>query len=71
MPRKYVLPTISGDHKDEKPTKVLTAMITKLEKLQENRLEVQNNFGENQWNKIIWSQHKHIENKFQFGDYVM
>jgi hypothetical protein len=71
MPTKYVLPTISGDHKYAKPTRVLIERIAKLEKLQENRLEAQNNFGENQWNKFLWSQHKRMEKKFQFGDYVL
>jgi hypothetical protein len=39
MPTKYVLSTISGDHRDVEPTKVQTARITKLEKLQKNKLE--------------------------------
>jgi hypothetical protein len=33
MLTKYVLSTISGDHIDAKPTRVLTTRITKLEKL--------------------------------------
>ncbi len=33
MLTEYVLPTISGDHRDAEPTKVLTTRITKLEKL--------------------------------------
>jgi hypothetical protein len=65
------LPAISGDHKDTKPTKVLTTIITKVEKLQENKLETQNNVGVNQWSKFFWSQQKNIEKKFQFGDYVL
>jgi hypothetical protein len=28
MPTKYLLSTISGDHKDVNPTKVLTTIIT-------------------------------------------
>jgi len=43
MPTKYVLLAISGDHRDVEPTRILIAKITKLEKLHENRLEVQNN----------------------------
>jgi hypothetical protein len=39
MPTKYVLLAISGDHKDAKPTGILIAKITKLEKLQDDRLE--------------------------------
>jgi hypothetical protein len=44
---EYVLSTISGDHRNAKSTKVLTTKIIELEKLQENRLEVQNNVGAN------------------------
>ncbi len=47
MPTKHVIPTISGDHRDAKLTKMLTTTIIKLEKLQENRLEAQNNVGAN------------------------
>ncbi len=71
MLTKYVLSTISGDHIDAKPTRVLTTRITKLEKLQENKLETQNNVGANQWNKFMWSQQKNTKKKFQFGNYVL
>jgi hypothetical protein len=47
MPIEYVMPTISGDHIDAKLTRVLTTKITKLEKLQKNKLEAQNNVGAN------------------------
>jgi hypothetical protein len=47
MPIEYVLPVISGNHIDAKPARVLTIIITKLEKLHENRLEAQNNVGAN------------------------
>jgi hypothetical protein len=33
MPIEYVLMAISGDHKNAKPTRVLTAKIIKLKKL--------------------------------------
>jgi hypothetical protein len=36
---KYVLPTIDGDHRDVGPTRVLIAILIKLEKLQENKLD--------------------------------
>jgi hypothetical protein len=39
MPIEYVLITISGDHRNAKPTIMLTTRITKLEKLQGNILE--------------------------------
>jgi hypothetical protein len=48
MLTKYVLPTINGDHRDVKPTRVLTTRIIKVEKLQEKKLEAQNNVEENQ-----------------------
>jgi hypothetical protein len=47
MPTKYVLLAISVDHRDVEPTRVLIAKITKLEKLQGNKLEAQNNVGAN------------------------
>jgi hypothetical protein len=55
IPTKYVLPAISGDHRDVKPTKILIAMIIELEKLQENRLEVLNNVGLNHWSGFLWN----------------
>jgi hypothetical protein len=47
MSIEYVLLTINGDYKNVKPTRILIAIIKKLEKLQENILENQNNVGEN------------------------
>jgi hypothetical protein len=44
---------INGDHKNEKPIKILPTKIIELEKLHENRLEVQNNVGANQWSKFF------------------
>ncbi len=44
---EYFLLAINGDHRDSKPTRVLIARIIKLDKLQENRLETQNNVGLN------------------------
>ncbi len=38
---------INGDHKNVELTKVLIARIAKLEKLQENELDAQNNVGAN------------------------
>ncbi len=36
-----------------------------------NRLKVQNNVRENQWNIYMWNQQKHTEKKIQFGNYVL
>jgi len=55
---EYVLLVISGDHRDAEPTGVLIAIITKLEKLQDNILEAKNNLGANQWSKFMWNQQK-------------
>jgi hypothetical protein len=52
MPTKCVLLVISGDHINAELTRVLTTSIIELEKLQENKLEVQNNVGANQWKKF-------------------
>jgi len=52
---------ISRDHKDARPTRVLTSKIIKLEKLKENKLEAQNNVGTNQWNIFLWNQQKHTK----------
>jgi hypothetical protein len=56
---------------DVEPNKVLISRIIKLENLQENKLEAQNNVGVNQWNKFMWSQQKNTKKKFQFRDYVL
>ncbi len=50
---KYVLPTINGDQKNTKLTRVVITIITSLKKLQENILEVQNNVGANQWSIFL------------------
>jgi hypothetical protein len=47
MPIGYVLSAINRDHKDVEPTRILIVRITKLENLQENKLEAQNNVGAN------------------------
>ncbi len=38
MPTKYVLPTFSGDHKDENHVRVLTNRLMDLEKMHIDRL---------------------------------
>ncbi len=42
-----------------------------MEKLHENILEAKNNVGINQWSIFTKGQHKNIEKKFQFGNYVL
>jgi hypothetical protein len=58
MPTKYVLSTINQDHRDPKPTKMLTTKIIKLEKLHENKFKPHNNVGTKYWSKFLWSQYK-------------
>jgi hypothetical protein len=41
MPIEYVLSVISGDHINVEPIRMLIAIITKLEKLYDNKLEAQ------------------------------
>jgi hypothetical protein len=60
MPIEYVMSTISADHRDAKPTRVLTTKIIELEKLHVNKLKTQNNVGANKWN-IFLSQQKNTE----------
>jgi len=47
MLTEYVLLAISGDHRDAKPTKVLTTKITNLEKLQEKEIGSSKQYGAN------------------------
>jgi hypothetical protein len=56
MPTKYVTLAIIKDHRNVEPIRMLIAKITELEKLQENRLEAQNNVGVNQWSRFLWNQ---------------
>jgi hypothetical protein len=58
MPIEYVPLAINGDHGDAKPTRVLIAKITELEKLHEN------NVGANRRSKFLWNQQKHTKKKF-------
>jgi hypothetical protein len=40
MPTKYIMPVVGGNGKDSTSVRVLTNKNTKLEKLQENRMNV-------------------------------
>jgi hypothetical protein len=61
MPIKYILPIIDSDHRKGNPIKVLTSMVSKLEKLQENRLQSKVKLRTHQWNGALWSQQKNIK----------
>jgi 16S rRNA U1498 N3-methylase RsmE len=62
---------ISGDPKDAEPTRVLIAKITKLEKLQHNRLEAKNQCGSKLVEQIYVESTKNTKKKIQFGNYVL
>jgi len=61
MPTKYVLPIISSDHRKGNPMRILTSMVSKLEKLQENRLQSKVKLGTHQWNRALRSQQKNTK----------
>ncbi len=48
--------------------RVLTSIITKLEKLQEARMYVMKIAGIQQWNKTLWNQQKNWGKQLSFGD---
>ncbi len=39
MPTEYIIPVVGGDERDNTPVRVLTSKITKLEKLQEAKMQ--------------------------------
>ncbi len=61
----------NGDHKDANPIKVLTNRLIELEKLQIDKLQVEETIGSQQWNCVLWSQQKYKEKQFKFGDHVL
>jgi hypothetical protein len=51
--------------------KVLISQLSKLKKLHENKLIVQDLVAFNQWNKSLWSHNWFIETKFRFRNYIL
>jgi hypothetical protein len=56
LPIEYLLPSKPSENRDPQPIRALTNQLSELEKLQENRLIVQEIVASNQWNRSIWSQ---------------
>jgi hypothetical protein len=55
-PIECVLPIIGSEHRKGSPMRVLTSMVSKLEKLLEDRLQSKVKLGTHQWNRALWSQ---------------
>jgi len=53
LPTMYLLPSKPNEHVDPKPIKVLTNRLSKLEKLQENKLITHDLVASNQWNRSL------------------
>ncbi len=51
--------------------RVLTSMVSKLEKLLEDRLQSKVKLGTHQWNRALWSQQKNTKKQFKFDDFVL
>jgi hypothetical protein len=64
LPIEYLLPSKLGHTFDLKLVKVLTNHLSKLEKLQENRLVAQDLIASNQRNWSLWSLNQYIETKY-------
>jgi hypothetical protein len=45
MPTKYIVPIVGGNEKDNTSMKVLTSKITKLDKLQEDKMQAIKTIG--------------------------
>jgi len=62
-----------NEDKNHDPThvRVLISKMSKLKKLEENRLITQDLVAFKQWSLSLWSQNWYIETKYQFGDYVV
>ncbi len=45
MPSKYIMPIIGSNHKEGNPVRVLTSRVSKLEKLQEDKLQFEVKLG--------------------------
>jgi hypothetical protein len=61
MPIKYVILSFNGDRIDANLVKVLISRLTKLEKLQIDKLHAMETVGSQQWNHALWSQQKYTK----------
>ncbi len=71
MPIKYIVRITGGNERDNILAKVLTSKITKLQKLQEARMQVVETMGFWQLNRTLWIQQKNPKKQFSLGDYVL
>jgi len=58
MPIEYIMRVVGGNEKDNTSTRVLTNIISKLEKLQEARMKVVEITNIRQWNRALSNQQK-------------
>jgi hypothetical protein len=58
MPIEYIMRVVGGNEKDNTSMRVLTNIISKLEKLQEARMKVVEITNIQQWNRALWNQQK-------------
>jgi hypothetical protein len=61
MPTKYIVPIFDGNERDNIIIQILTSKISKLEKLQESRMQAAKTINIQQWNRALWSQQKNPE----------
>jgi hypothetical protein len=68
MPTKHLLPMTSCvTFKDFAMTRVLNALLSKLEKLEESRTLVANTIGRQQRNHVLWAQNHYQTKSFSLG----
>ncbi len=70
MPIKYIVPIIGGNEGENPLMIILISRITKLEKLQEARIQATKTIRIQEWNITLWNQQKNLKKQFNFGDYV-
>jgi hypothetical protein len=58
MPIEYIMRVVGGNERDNTSMRVLTNIISKLEKLQEARMKVVEITNIQQWNRALWNQQK-------------
>jgi len=72
MPTEYTVPTRrTTGTTDFTPQRVLTARLVELNRLTDDRIDSQTNLGQRQWERALWSQHRHKPKTFTVGDYVL
>ncbi len=68
---EYIVLIVGGNERDSTLVRVLTSKISKLEKLQEARMQATKTTNVHEWNRALWSQQKNLGKQFSFGDYVL